>query len=390
MRWPLLAVDDLVSQLDAYRQRSARYRPEALADHIAELFARHRSVTRGGASLASRVLGTDEASETPLRRARLDGLGARVSVTGDERTVEVFLAHADSSTVLVLRRSYAADVTLADRRVAGVTLGALASGTVVTESASRSASRTVRLGTRRLSRTEAMATTGSWQNLPRTLLVPDLAALSAELAALPPRPVRARVAAELIRVVPIAEVRQVTYAPGAQRVDAVIADEAGTTATVTAMHAACAPGRLDAVVAALTGGAGFVAGHVRRAGGGVVIDPIGFATGDGVIVPDLAPAARGGDPRARPGPVTDPLGQALDDALGLLAEVAHRGLRHLPSSMGGRLRGAGERLAGVGLRRVGEAATAFAGLLGPDPGDAAIEAWADAYLRAGTAADLRP
>jgi hypothetical protein len=87
MRWPLLAVDDVVTQLEAYRDRSARYRPEALADHLAEIVARHRAVTNGGAALHSRVLGTDEASETPLRRARLDGLGARVSTIGDETVV---------------------------------------------------------------------------------------------------------------------------------------------------------------------------------------------------------------------------------------------------------------------------------------------------------------
>ncbi|MET0422980.1 MAG: hypothetical protein ABW046_03850, partial [Actinoplanes sp.] len=396
MRWPLLAVDDLVTQLDAYRDRGARYRPEALADRVAELFARHRTVTRGGAALASRVLGTDEASETPLRRARLDGLGVRVSAAGDERTVDVFLAHADSSAVLVLRRSYTSEDTgpaLGERRVAGVTVRALGSGAVVTESASRSASRTVRLGARRLSRTEALVSRGSWQDLPRSLLAPDLNELAAELDALPPRPIRARVEAELVRVVPIAEVRAVTYAPGAQRVDAVIADAAGVTATVTAVHASCAPGRLDAVVAALTNGARFVAGSVRRGGGGVVIDPIGFAgeMGEsGIVVPDLAPAERAGDPGDRPGPVADPIGRALDEALGLLAEMAHRGLLHLPPATGTRLRAAADRLTAVGLRRAAADLSTLGGLLGPDPGAAAVEAWVDAYLRVSTASDLRP
>ncbi|GID72389.1 hypothetical protein Ade02nite_10300 [Paractinoplanes deccanensis] len=393
MRWPLLALDDLVGQLGAYRERSARYRPEALADHVAELFARHRSVTRGGASLASRVLGTDEASETPLRRARLDGLGARVTAAGDERTVEVFLAHADSSTVLVLRRQYTTDDVgpeLGRRRVAGVTVGALASGAVITESASRSASRAVRLGTRRLSRTEAMTTRDAWRHLPPTLLVPGLAALAAELDALPPRPVRARIEAELVRVVPIAEVRSVTYAPGAQRVDAVIADADGTTATVSAVHAACAPGRLDAVVAALGADVRFVAGSVRRSGGSVVIDPIGFASDGGVVVPDLAAAGTAPGPRHRPAPVVDPLGQAVTEALGLLAEVAHRGLLHLPSPMSGRLRDAAKRLDAARLRRAGAALTGLAARLGPDPGDEAVEAWADAYLRVSLCAELMP
>ena len=393
MRWPLLAVDDLVAQLDAYRERSARYLPEALADHVAELFARHRTVSRGGASLASRVLGTDEASETPLRRARLDGLGARVSAAGEERVVDVYLAHADSASVLVLRRPYATEdpgPRLAERRVAGVTIGALASGAVVTESAARSASRTIRLGTRRLSRTEAMASRGSWEHLPRALVAADLSVLAAELDALPPRPVRARVEAELVRVIPIAEVVSISYAPGAQRLDAVIADGAGTLATVSATHAACAPGRLDAVAAALDGGVRYVAGSVRRGGGGLVVDPVGFAVEDGVQVPDLTPAAHGAGPADRPDPTADPLGHALDEALALLSEIAHRGLQHTPPTMPSRLRQSATQLARVGLHRSAQAVTAVSALLGPDPGDAAVEAWVDAYLRVSTSAELRP
>lgn len=392
LRWPLLAVDDLAAQLDAYRDRSARYRPEALADHVAELFARHRAVSGGGAGLASRVLGTDEASDTPLRRARLDGLGARVSAAGDERMVDVFLAHADTAAVLVLRRTYRtedAGPELAGRRVAGLTLSALAAGAMVTESASRSAGRTVRLGARRLSRTEAMTTRGSWQHLPRALIAADLTALAAELDALPPRPVRARVAAELVRVVPVADVLSISYAPGAQRLDAVITDAAGVPATVTATHAGCTPGRLDGVAAALRGDVRYVAGSVRRGGGGVVIDPIGFAVADGVLVPDLRPADRGADPPERPGPVTDPLGRELDDALTLLAEVAHRGLLHAPPTMAARLRTTAQRLRRTGLRRAGDAAATLAGLLGPDPGEAAVNAWVDAYLRVAVAAESR-
>ena len=411
MRWPLLAVDDLVAQLAAYRDRSARYRPAALADHLAEVHARHRAVTSTGEgggrrALRSRVLGTDEASETPLRRARLDGLGARVSAVGGERVIEVFLAHADSATVLVLRRSYETDDSgprLAGRRVAGVSIGALAGGAVVTESAARSASRAVRLGTRRLSRTEAMASRGSWPDLPRALIADDLAALAAELDALPPRPVRARVEAELVRVLPVAEVRSVTYAPGAQRLDAVIADAAGVTAVVSATHAACAPGRLDSMAAALRGELRYVAGSVRRAGGGVVVDPIGFALDDagrtagearrepvgGVVVPDLAEAARGTVPDDAPALTTDAMGLALEEAAALIAELAHAGLHHAPATMPGRMRAAARRLRRAGLRRVAETVEVLAGRLGPDPGDAAVAAWVDAHLRVSLAAEMR-
>jgi hypothetical protein len=551
MRWPLLAVDDLVTQLEAYRNRGARYRPEVLADHVAEIYARHRAVTSattdpttnahpappispgvvsvakfdaapetgigiapeartdaareasvdvapgagadaareagadaapgvgtdaaleagvgtepqispdaapptglggvtvsksqaalgrsadsayaastsaapkanaaaepntqpgtrpehlgktepqtprphptipGRRALRSRVLGTDEASETPLRRARLDGLGARVSAVGGERVVEVFLAHAASATVLVLRRSYETEDTgpqLAGRKVAGVSVGALAGGAVVTESAARSASRAVRLGTRRLSRTEAMTSRGAWQDLPRALIADDLAALADELDALPPRPVRARVEAELVRVLPVAEVHSVSYSPGAQRLDAIVADATGNTAVVSASHVACAPGRLDSMAAALRGDLRYVSGTVRRAGGGIVIDPIGFALDGSVVVPDLAAADRGTDPDDALDVATDALGLALDEAATLLAQLAHGGLQHAPATMPDRLRTAARRLRGAGLRRVGQTVETLAGRLGPDPGDTAAEAWVDAYLRVNLAADMR-
>ncbi|NMO55366.1 hypothetical protein HH310_29810 [Actinoplanes sp. TBRC 11911] len=392
MRWPLLAVDDLVAQLAAYRKRSARYRPESLADHIAELAARRRAVANDGSALRSRVLGTDEASETPLRRARLDGLGARVSALGGERTVDLFLAHADSATVLVLRRAYEtedAGPQLAARRIAGVSVGTLASGVIVTESAVRSASRAVRLSTRQSSRTEVMTARALWQDLPRNLIAEDLSRLADELDVLPPRPIRARVEAEMIRIIPVAEVRSIEYAPGAQRLDAVIADVSGATAVVSTVHASWAPGRLDAVAAALRGSVRYVSGSVRHAGGSIFIDPIGFAVAGDVVVPDLRPADRGTAPGGPARVLADPLALALDEAMSLLAELVHRGLQHTPMTMNGRLRDAATRLRGLGLRRTADAIDTFTGLLGPDPGEAAVTAWVDAYLRLSLAAELR-
>jgi hypothetical protein len=120
-----------------------------------------------------------------------------------------------------------------------------------------------------------------------------------------------------------------------------------------------------------------------------VIDPIGFALADSVVVPDLAPADRGTDPDDAPMLSMDPLGLALDEASALLAELAHRGLQHAPATVPGRLRTASGRLRRVGLRRVGESVEALAARLGPDPGDGAAEAWVDAYLRVNLAADMR-
>jgi hypothetical protein len=189
-------------------------------------------------------------------------------------------------------------------------------------------------------------------------------------------------------VIPVAEVISLSYAHGAQRLDAVIADANGITATVTATHVSCAPGRLDGVATALTGEIRYVAGTVRRGTTGITIDPLGFATGDAVLVPDLMPPAPGPIPGDRPARTTDPLAQALDDALSVLSEVAHRGLAHTPPTMPARLRTAADRLRALGLHRAADANLALAARLGPDPGTAAQTAWVDAYLRLRLAAEL--
>ncbi|MFG2039581.1 hypothetical protein [Dactylosporangium sp. NPDC048998] len=453
LRWPLLAVGELAEQLEAYRDRGSAYVPERLAALVGELHARARAVRgpdvtaparklgtdetaetpartpgtreeaegharasgtaevaeagmrpRAGGGLGgglgggarARVLGTEEAAEAPMRRARLDGLGCRVvaaggEATGDERrVVELYFAHADTATVLVLRRDWAGaegGAELGRRRIGGASVAQLAGGSVVTESAVRSASRAVRLATGRIAKTTVTPSRGAWAGLPAGVLVRDLRSLAEELDRLPPRVVRPRVEAELVRVVEIAEVRLVAYSPGDQRLDAVVADAAGGVATVTAIHTVAAPGRLDAIAAAMHAGPGFVSGVVRRTGGGIVIEPLGVVVGDTVVVPDLA-AAVGGGLGTRWDGDGDPLRAAVDRAVRVLADVPHRGLRHLPPSFGDRLRDTRDELLRAGLHRAGAAVGAFRDALGPDPGEVAVAAWVDAHLRLTITAEL--
>ncbi|MEU4558260.1 hypothetical protein AB0F72_07715 [Actinoplanes sp. NPDC023936] len=422
LRWPLDATAELAGQLAGYAERSARYSPETLADLLAELFARHRAVAAasrgvddvagvsgaaagggglsravvgGGAGLRARVLGSEESAETPLRRVRLDGLGARVSAVDDRRIVEIFHAQAATGTVLVSQREWTAEddgPALARRRLGGSTVGALAAGVVVTESAVRSASRAVRLATSRVARTTVTAGAGAWDRLPPTLLTTEYPRLAAEIDGLPPRPVRARVRAELVRVLAIAEVGGIHYAPGEQRLTVEIRDGGGVAATVTATHAGVAPGRIDAVLAALSGRHGvprFVAGSVHRGGGGLVVDPYAIVADGPPIVPDLADPDREADRLgAAEGPGADPLTVAVARTREVLAEAAHLGLAHLPAAYPDRLREARQALARVGLHRLAGALDGLAATLGPDPGEAAVQAWVDAHLRAGATAEL--
>ncbi|MEU7955092.1 hypothetical protein AB0B62_28275 [Micromonospora chalcea] len=355
LRWPLLAVEDLAGQLEAYAARGARYRPETLADLLAELPARRRAVVNAGATPPERVLGTHEPAETPLRRVRLTGLGARVRSSGGEVGVDVVLAHPAAVSVLVLRRAY--PITgddpptgreLAGRRITGATLGALAGGNVVSESAVRSAAHQLRFAAGRLARTTVTPGAGDWSGLPPGLLARDPDALAAELAGRPPRLLRPRTAAESVRVLALGEVRAIGYAAGEQRLHATVTGADGGTATVTATHHAAAPGALDALAAALDGTHGpprYVSGTVRRGADGLVVEPLAVVA-DTVVVPDLAPGV--GDGRlagavdARP----DPVAAALGAAVALLAQAGVPWLR----STGRRSPAARRRSTGTAVR----------------------------------------
>ncbi|WP_149263862.1 hypothetical protein [Actinomadura sp. K4S16] len=394
LHWPAAALGDLAEQLAAHHDRRADHDPLRVAELLAELHARHRAAARGGGR--SQVLGTEEAADTPLRRVRLAALGCRVGGTPGTRTADVYLAHTGTGIVLVLKRRW--DVPdgdrltgsdLAGRRVLGSALRSLAAANVVSESASRSAGRVVRVAAGRIAKTTVTPLGDTWESLPVRLLVRDMAAEGRALDALPPRLVRPRVEAEMVRVVEIAEVRDIGYHPGAQRLEAVVADAAGTAAAVSADYSPHRPAALDALAEALAAEPRFVSGTVRRDRGGLVIDPFAVMTSHGTVVPDLAPgdgtAALGAPPAAAP----DPLGQSLDEALAACAEAAHRGLLRLPTGVRERLVRAGTTLERAGLRTTADALAAFAAALAGDDPRSMSRAWATAHIRLVTAAELR-
>ena len=389
LRWPVDALDEVADQLEAYRARSARYEPAAVAALVAELVGRHRCVAGGGASLRPAVLGTEEAAETPLRLLRLTGLGARVWGDAGGRSLEVYLAHGEAGVVLTLRRRVEvaegeppAGAELARRKAGGAKLSALAGGNVVTESAIRAASRVVRLAESRVARTTIAPSAGRWDDLPAGILVGDLDAEAVRLAGLPPSVVRPRVAAEAVRAVAVEDVEAVGYFPGAQRVVATVRAPVGR-ATVSLAHSSAAPGAVDALAQALDGSLGtvrYVAGHLRRHAGEVVIEPSAVVAGTTVVVPGFAPA---GAPAVAPGSAagSEPLAAAVAEAIAVSAEVPHRGWQHLPAGWRGRAERAAAQLRKVGLERAAESLGALASAAGGPAGEAALTRWADAHLR---------
>ncbi|MCC3764343.1 hypothetical protein K3N28_14855 [Glycomyces sp. TRM65418] len=400
--WPAGAVDDLVDQLQRYEDRSAAYDPQRVAALLAELPARARAARRStaerhaGGTPAAQVLGSEEAAATPLTLVRLTALGARVGTEGDTRTLELYLAQPETGMVLAVRRDWPVTENdaltgpeLAGRRLGGCRIGALASGNTVTEAASRTAARALKLGTGRLAKTQVLPLGTAWDDLPASLRATDLDALAAELADRPPALVRPRVAAESLRVIVVESARHLGYDPASQSLEALIEAPGGGTARLRLVHRAAAPGALEAVERALTGELLAVAGHVRRHRGELIVEPTALLTPRGPVVPDLAPGddaadlAAGGE--ARP---ADSVAAAIEGALTACADLAHQGLRRSREPSRARVESAAAELQRVGLQRAASDFVQLSKALGEEDDAAKTAAWTAAAVRILVTAEL--
>lgn len=388
LRWPVDALDEVTDLLDGYRDRNAHYSALSTASAVAELVARHRCVTAGGASPRSDVLGTEEAAETRLRLLRLTGFGARVTGDATSRTVEVYLAHVEAGVVLTLRRLVQATpdadpptaVEVGRRKVGGARLSVLAGGNVVSESAVRSANRLVRVTESRLATTTVTPSAGAWQDLPDGLLVTDLDAEAARIAGLAPAVIRPRIVAESLRAVEIVEVESVGWLPGEQRLVGTLRTPGGR-ASLSLPYSAAAPGAVDATAEALGADPRFVAGHLRRHGGGLVVEPTALVVGNQVVVPAFAEPHSAQVDAATPAD-GDAVTRAVREALSVSAEVVHRGWRHLPPSWAVRAEQSAQRLTGLSLEHAGSCLRDLARAVrrGGTELDL-LDNWADTHLR---------
>lgn len=391
-RWPHDALVDLLDQLAAYRDRSARHDPLLTATLITELVARQRASTRDWVP----VLGTEEAASTPLRHLRLTGLGARITGDSESRTVETYLAHPEARIVLTLPVTTAipdgstppSAAALAARRTGSARLGDLAAGNVVTESAIRSANRSVRLSNSRVARTSVLPSTGDWSTLPPELLVGDLDAEAARLTTLAPAVIRPRVRGESLRAVVVDHVDEIRYLPGEQRLEATLHAPTGT-ATISQAHTGAAPGALDALAHTLSGEAGslrYIAGSLTRQHGRLLLHPTAVVAGQTVHVPCYASATHTVPSTTALNP-KDPLTEAITAALSLTAEVPHRGIRHLPPTWYTRAAESARALRRVGLHTAATTLEALGHSLPTASPVQALHLWATTHLRLQLTAD---
>jgi hypothetical protein len=394
--WPAGAVDDLIYQLERYEDRSAAYDPQRLAALLAELPARARAARHPEGTPAAQILGSEEADATPLTLVRLTALGARVAAAGDVRTLEIYLAQPETGMVLAVQRDWPApeDGTLtgadvAARRLAGCKIGALASGNTVTEAASRTAARALKLGTGRLAKTQVLPLGLAWNDLPDSLRATDLDALAEELAARPPALVRPRITAESLRVIAVDSVELHGYDPASQCLEASVTALKGGTALLRVPHRSAAPGALEAAEKALRKGVTAVAGHVHRHRGALIVEPTALLTEDGPVVPDFAP----GDDRAELAAAeeaagTDPVAAAIEGALVACADLAHQGLRGAREPSRRRVEAAAADLKRVGLPRAANDFVHLSKALAAEDDAAKCAAWTAAAVRMLVTAEL--
>lgn len=390
------ALDELWQLLQAQQARSSRFEPLRLVRVLAELWARLQAAAHAEqpapsarpALLASQILGAGVKGEVALDHLRLVSLGAQLWSDDAEEGASVLFADPDTQNVTVLERQWsrAADAAaggaapvLTNRRVAGFPLRQLASGQVITKTATRRANGRVDItaGARQTGVLPLSPT--SWNDLVAPLRQPSVAALVAHLREAPPDFVRPRQAANgasagasgPLHVVAFERMEvvashwdaatQVLHAELAQAPEDAPTDEAGRgdeadldRLYLALPHRAVAPGAVDALARTLAGEYGAlraVAGTVHLQGGRAVIQPLSLLTAQRAVVLQVEAVA--------PQPLglhsdTDevPALQALaGDTLALLALWLRQGLRHQAGGALSRAEAQAVRLEQAGLAR---------------------------------------
>lgn len=406
------ALDELWQLLQAQQARSSRFEPLRLVRVLAELWARLQAAahaeqprTHRPALLASQILGVGVKGEVALDHLRLVSLGAELwsdlsadgsvdgGSEGGSEGASILFADPDTQNVTVLQRQWsrAADAAaggaaqaLMNRRVAGFPLRQLASGQVITKTATRRANGLVDItaGARQTGVLPLSPT--SWNDLVAPLRQDSVAALVAHLREAAPDFVRPRQAASgasagtsgQLHVVAFDRMEVVSchwdaaaqvlhaelgQAPG-DAVGAAHADDAGESVVVPPAerlrlalpHRAVAPGAVDALARTLAGDHGplrAVAGTVHLQGGVAVMQPLSLLTAQRAVVLQVeavAPQPLGLESDVDEVPALNAL---AGDTLELLALWLRQGLRHQGGGAMSRAEAQVLRLKQAGLAR---------------------------------------
>ncbi|SET24936.1 SWIM zinc finger family protein [Variovorax sp. OV084] len=363
------ALDELWQLLQAQQARSSRFDPLRLVRVLTELWARLQAAAHAGrpqdgsarpALPASQILGIGVKGEVALDHLRLVSLGAELWSDETAEGANILFADPDTQNVTVLERQWSREAdaaaggaapNLLNRRVAGFPLRQLASGQVITKTATRRANGLVDITAGARQTGVLPLSPKSWDDLVAPLRQNSVAGLVAHLKEAQPDFVRPRQAASgasagasgQLHVVAFErmEVASCHWDAAAQvlhaRLGQAAADEANEARTEDAQlhlalpHRAATPGAVDALARALAGEYGVlraVAGTVHLQGSQAVMQPLSLLTAQRAVVLQVeavAPKPLDLESDAEEVPALNAL---AGDTLELLALWLRQGLRH--------------------------------------------------------------
>ncbi|MET3380424.1 SWIM zinc finger family protein [Variovorax paradoxus] len=363
------ALDELWQLLQAQQARSSRFEPLRLVRVLTELWARLQAATHAGrpqdgsarpALPASQILGIGVKGEVALDHLRLVSLGAELWSDETAEGANILFADPDTQNVTVLERQWSREAdaaaggaapNLLNRRVAGFPLRQLASGQVITKTATRRANGLVDITAGARQTGVLPLSPKSWDDLVAPLRQNSVAGLVAHLKEAQPDFVRPRQAASgasagasgQLHVVAFErmEVASCHWDAAAQvlhaRLGQAAADEANEAKAEDAWlhlalpHRAVTPGAVDALARTLAGEYGAlraVAGTVHLQGSQAVMQPLSLLTEQRAVVLQVeavAPKPLDLESDAEEVPALNAL---AGDTLELLALWLRQGLRH--------------------------------------------------------------
>ena len=366
--WVDDALDELWQLLQAQQARSSRFDPLRLLRVMTELWARLRAAAHAGrptegparpALPASQILGVGVKGEVALDHLRLVSLGAELWSDETAEGASILFADPDTQNVTVLERQWSrtadaaggAAPSLMNRRVAGFPLRQLASGQVITKTATRRANGLVDITAGARQTGVLPLSPKSWDDLVAPLRQHSVAALVAHLREAQPDFVRPRQAASgasagasgQLHVVAFermemaschwdaaAQVLHARLGQAAQGDEDTNADDASWL-HLSLPHRAVTPGAVDALARTLAGEHGAlraVAGTVHLQGDRAVMQPLTVLTEQRAIVLQVetaAPQPLGLRSDTEEAPALNAL---AGDTLELLALWLRQGLRH--------------------------------------------------------------
>lgn len=375
--WVDDALDELWQLLQAQQARSSRFEPLRLVRVLAELWARLQAAAHAERPqarpvlLASQILGIGVKGEVALDHLRLVSLGAELWSDETGEGASILFADPDTQNVTVLERQWsrAADAAaggaapnLLGRRVAGFPLRQLASGQVITKTATRRANGLVDITAGARQTGVLPLSPKSWDDLVAPLRQDSVVALVAHLREAPPDFVRPRQAASgasagaagQLHVVAFdrmevaschwdaaaqvlhAQLGQVALAEPDEAREAIDESDGNSENSDALLHLAlphrsASAGAVDALARALSGEWGAlraVAGTVHLQGGRAVMQPLSLLTAQRAVVLQaeaVAPQPLGLRSDVEEVPALNAL---AGDTLELLALWLRQGLRH--------------------------------------------------------------